>query len=86
MYTTDHSPSTNDSNYSSQLAAEKAGGLYIMVLMACARARELKKHTSADTARSLITAAIADVENGKVGKEYLIKHQKDATPQYRKHK
>lgn len=86
MYTTDHAPRVDKGRYTSQLAAEKAGGLYDMVLMASARARELKKHSSADTARSLITAAIADVEDGKVGRDYLIKHQKDVATQYRKYK
>ena len=86
MYTTDHAPRIDNGRYTSQYAAEKAGGLYDMVLMACARARELKKHTSADTARSLICAAISDVEQGKVGRDYLIKHQKDVVNQYRKYK
>jgi hypothetical protein len=72
--------------YTSQLAAQKAGGLYDMVLIASARARELKKHQSADTARSLISAAISDVEDGIAGREYLIKHQKDIVSQHRRHK
>lgn len=86
MYTTDYTSRADTGRYTSQLAAKKAGGLYDMVLMACARARELKKHRSADTARSLITTAIADVEDGKVGRDYLIKHQKDVTTQHRKYK
>lgn len=72
--------------YTSQEAARKAGGLYDLVLMASARARELKKHQSAETARTMIVAALGDVEDGKVGREYLRKHQKDSVSQYRKHK
>jgi DNA-directed RNA polymerase subunit K/omega len=72
--------------YTSQEAASKVGGLYNLVLIASARARELKKIKSAETARSMVVAALADVEDGKVGREYLLKHQRDIAKQYRKSK
>jgi DNA-directed RNA polymerase subunit K/omega len=72
--------------YTSQEAANKVGGIYNLVLIASARARELKKHQSADTARTMIVAALADVEDGKVGADYLRRHQKDIDKQYRKGK
>jgi DNA-directed RNA polymerase subunit K/omega len=72
--------------YTSQEAAKKVGGIYDLVLIASARARELKKHKNADTARSMIVEALADVEDGKIGKDYLRRHQKDIANQYRKHK
>ena len=72
--------------FTSQEAAKKVGGLYDLVIIASARARELRKIKSADTARSMIVPALADVEDGKVGKEYMLKHQKDIAKQYRKSK
>lgn len=72
--------------YTSQEAANKVGGLYDLVIIASARARELKKIKSADTARSMIVPALADVEDGKVGREYILKHQRDIAKQYRKGK
>ena len=70
--------------YTSEEAAKKVGGLYDLVLIASARARELKKHHSAETARSFVVQAITDVEEGKAGREYLKKHQKSIANQYRK--
>ena len=72
--------------YTSQEAAKKVGGLYDLVIIASARARELKKIKSAETARSMIVTALADVEDGRVGREYLLKHQRDIAKQYRKGK
>ena len=72
--------------FTSQDAAKKVGGLYDLVIIASARARELKKIKSADTARSMIVPALADIENGKIGKEYLLKHQRDIARQHRKSK
>ena len=70
--------------FTSEEAAKKVGGLYDLVLIASARARELKKNSSADTARSFVIQAITDVEDGKAGREYLRKHQKIIANQYRK--
>lgn len=72
--------------YTSQEAASKAGSIYDLTLIASARARELKKNKSGESARNFILQAISDVEDGKVGREYLKKHQKDILNQYRRHK
>jgi DNA-directed RNA polymerase subunit K/omega len=81
-----HQSLVDKGRYTSEDAAKKVGCIYDLVLIASARARELKKHQSADTARTMIVAALADVEDGKAGREYLLKHQKDIVNQYRKHK
>ena len=86
MFTYDSVARVDKGRYTSEAAAKKAGGIYDLVLIASARARELKKHHSKDTARTCIVAAIGDVEDGKAGREYLIKHQKDIANQYRKQK
>jgi len=70
--------------YTSEDAAKKVGCIYDLVLIASARARELKKHNSAETARSYIVQAITDVEEGRVGREYLKKHQNNIANQYKK--
>ena len=70
--------------HTSEEAAKKAGSLYDLVLIASARARELKKNNSAETARSFVVQAITDVEEGRAGREYLKKHQKSIANQYRK--
>ena len=72
--------------YTSQEAARKAGNLYDLIIIASARARELKKNKSGESARNFVIQAITDVEEGRVGKEYLKKHQKDILNQYRKRK
>ena len=72
--------------YTSQEAASRVGSIYDLTLIASARARELKKTKSGESARNFILQAISDVEDGKVGREYLKKHQKDILNQYRRHK
>ena len=72
--------------YTSQEAASKVGSIYDLTLIASARARELKKNKSGESARNFVIQAISDVEEGKAGREYLKKHQKDILNQYRRHK
>lgn len=65
--------------YTSQDAAKKLGSIYDLVLVASARARELKRHHPEKLSKNWITTALREVEEGKVGKEYLEKHVKDST-------
>jgi len=59
----------------SQGAAEAIGSRYDMVLVACARARELKKNYTAkiiSTDGSVVTS-LMEIEQGQVGLDYLQK-------------
>jgi len=56
--------------YTSEDAVRKIGNRYDMVLVATARARELKKEKHSD-ARSNILRALEEIEAGTVGIEYL---------------
>jgi DNA-directed RNA polymerase omega subunit len=49
------------------------GNRYDMVLVATARARELKKENHS-VAKSNILTALEEIEDGKVGREYLHKY------------
>jgi DNA-directed RNA polymerase omega subunit len=51
------------------------GNRYEMVLVATARARELKKENHS-VAKSNILTALEEIEDGKVGREYLHKYAK----------
>jgi DNA-directed RNA polymerase omega subunit len=70
-------------HYTSQDAARQVGSIYDLVLIATARARELKRHHPEKLSKNWISTALREVEDGKIGKEYLQKHVKDST---RKHK
>ena len=60
---------------SSETAVLKLGNRYDLVLGASARARELKKEGSWDTKKNISTA-LAEIESGKIGNEYLYKFAK----------
>jgi DNA-directed RNA polymerase omega subunit len=65
----------NMNGLTSQRAAEAIGSRYDMVLIACARARELKRNHApriATTDSSTVTA-IMEIEQGLVGNDYLQK-------------
>jgi DNA-directed RNA polymerase omega subunit len=65
----------NMNGLTSQLAAEAIGSRYDMVLIACARARELKKNYTAriiSTDGSMVTA-LMEIEQGEVGADYFQK-------------
>lgn len=57
-----------------QVAMEKIGNKFDMILIAAARAREIrrKKIRINDRNRVLVTA-IREIEEGKIGREYLLK-------------
>ena len=59
--------------YTSEDAAKMIGNRYEMVLVATARARELKKENHS-VAKSNILTALEEIEDGKVGREYLHKY------------
>ena len=59
--------------YTSEDAAKMIGNRYDMVLVATARARELKKENHS-VAKSNILTALEEIEDGKVGREYLHKY------------
>jgi len=59
----------------SEVAANKIGNKYDMILIAAARARELKRgyvSTLGDRNRPIVTA-IREIEQGIIGREYLRK-------------
>jgi DNA-directed RNA polymerase omega subunit len=60
---------------SSEAAVLKLGNRYDLVLVASARARELKKEGSGD-AKKNISTALAEIESGKIVNEYLYKFAK----------
>jgi DNA-directed RNA polymerase omega subunit len=65
----------NMNGLTSQRAAEAIGSRYDMVLIACARTRELKRNYTAkiiSTDGSMVTA-IMEIEQGLVGTDYLQK-------------
>lgn len=61
--------------FTSEAAVEKLGNRYNLVLVASARARELKKESNGN-AKHLITTALREVQEGKIGNEYLQKFAK----------
>ena len=65
----------DNGRYTSENAANKIGNRYDMVLVATARARELKKEKHS-LAKSQVVPALKDVEDGVAGREYLVKHAK----------
>lgn len=67
--------SRNMNGLTSQGAATAIGSRYDMVLVACARTRELKRNHTAriiSTEGSLVTA-LMEIEQGLVGDDYLQK-------------
>jgi DNA-directed RNA polymerase subunit omega len=63
----------------SELAVEKVGNRFDLVLIATVRARELKKgHIPLTTRKGGATiTALREIEEGKIGREYLEKIRKD---------
>ena len=59
----------------SQVAANKIGNIYDMVLIASARAREMRKgkRPMINTKDKPTVTAIREIEQGHVGREYLRK-------------
>jgi DNA-directed RNA polymerase subunit omega len=63
----------------SQAAVEAVGNRYDLVLIATARARELKRgHQPLTDKRSgNVVTALREIEDGKIGREYLAKVRKN---------
>ena len=62
----------------SQLAVEKIGNRYDLVLVASLRARELRRNHAPkikSTNGALVTA-LREIEEGHIGRDYLLKLQK----------
>lgn len=70
--------------YTSEDAVNKLGNRYNLVLVATARAREIKRERHG-SARSSILTALEEIETGKVGNEYL-KHYAKGYRQSRHHR
>jgi DNA-directed RNA polymerase subunit omega len=66
------------SRYTSQAAVEMIGNRYDLVLIASIRARELKRGYKPliDTVNKPIVTALNEIEQGKIGIEYLKKVKK----------
>jgi DNA-directed RNA polymerase subunit omega len=64
--------------YTSQAAVEMIGNRYDLVLIASIRARELKRGYKPliDTVNKPIVTALNEIEQGKIGIEYLKKIKK----------
>jgi DNA-directed RNA polymerase omega subunit len=62
--------------YTSEDAVLKLGNRYELVLVASARARELKKENRG-FAKSNILTALEEIEDGKIGREYLEKYSRN---------
>lgn len=69
--------------YTSQDAAQKLGNLYDLILVGSARARELKKEKHGSSAKSQILVALAEIEDGKIGKEYIKEYMKETNKKHR---
>lgn len=66
------------SRYTSQAAADMVGNRFDLVLIASARARELKRGHAPliATDNKPIVTALNEIEQGKIGREYLKKVKK----------
>jgi DNA-directed RNA polymerase subunit omega len=66
------------SRYTSQAAVEMIGNRYDLVLIASIRARELKRGYKPliDTVNKPIVTALNEIEQGKIGIDYLKKVKK----------
>jgi len=62
-----------------EIAANKIGNKYDMILIAAARARELKRGHAPKmaTKNKPIVSAIREIEHGLIGREYLRKLRND---------
>ena len=61
----------------SQEAAKAAGGQYDLILIAARRVRELRNGWHAEISnphRSEIITALREIEQGKIGRDYLVKN------------
>ena len=69
----------------SELAVEQIGNRYDLVLVASIRARELTRgHMPLVSKKGgPIVTALREIEEGKVGRDYLLKLKKDASKNYR---
>lgn len=65
----------------SELAVAKIGNRFDLILVASARARELKRGHLPLTSKKAgnIITALREIEEGKVGRELLAVYQKDKT-------
>lgn len=61
--------------YTSEDATNKIGNRYDLILVATARARELKKQKHSRAGREILVA-LSEIEDGKVGREYLNRYSK----------
>lgn len=61
--------------YTSELAVQQVGSRYDLVLIAARRARELKRgwKSMIDTTSGTVVTALCEIEQGKIGREYLAK-------------
>lgn len=59
----------------SQLAAEKVGNKYDLILIAARRVRELRRgwHPLVQSKNGPIVTALREIESGKIGRDYLLK-------------
>ena len=62
----------------SQAAVEMVGNRYDLVLIASMRARELARNHApkVQTKNGIMVTALREIEEGKVGREYLLKLRK----------
>lgn len=72
----------------SEVASIKIGNKYDMILIAAARARELRRGDAPKmiTKNKPIVTAIREIENGLIGREYLRKLRNDKQHSIRKRK
>lgn len=63
------------SRYTSEDAVAQVGSRYDLILIGARRARELLKgwHPQIKTQNGAVVTAIAEIEAGKIGREYLLK-------------
>jgi len=59
----------------SEVAGRAVGGLYDMVLIACRRVRELRNGHApmVESDNGDLVTAVREIEQGKIGREYLLK-------------
>jgi DNA-directed RNA polymerase subunit omega len=61
----------------SEVAAQKVGSIYDLILIASRRARELNRGWSPMVAgdNSTVVTALREIEEGKIGRDHLLKRQ-----------
>lgn len=59
----------------SELAGQRIGNEYDVILIGARRARELHRgwHPLVKTCNDVVVTAIREIEHGKIGREYLLK-------------